>query len=186
MTWAAALLALAVLMAPGRGRLPERLSYTPVSSIRPKRADDPLAVASSLDIFAACLSAGMATAGAAAASAASAPRPLAAVLLRSAELLALGAAPTTAWSGDGDPQFDALLRLARRSAASGAALAHGVAELAEQTRADAGDAAEAAAQRASVLIAGPLGVCYLPAFVCLGIVPVIVGLAHDVMQSGVL
>ena len=50
---------------------------------------------------------------------------------------------------------------------------------------DAADAARAAAERASVLIAGPLGLCYLPAFVCLGIVPVVVGLAGDVLRSGV-
>jgi hypothetical protein len=37
-----------------------------------------------------------------------------------------------------------------------------------------------------VLIAGPLGLCYLPAFVCLGIVPVIAGLATDVLRTGVL
>jgi hypothetical protein len=28
-----------------------------------------------------------------------------------------------------------------------------------------------------VLITAPLGLCFLPAFVCLGIVPVVVGLA---------
>ena len=75
--------------------------------------------------------------------------------------------------------------LARRSAASGSALAHGVAELAEQSRQDATHAAAAAAERASVLIAGPLGLCFLPAFVCLGIVPVVAGLAGEVF-SGIL
>ena len=45
-------------------------------------------------------------------------------------------------------------------------------------------AADARAQRASVLIAGPLGLCYLPAFVCLGIVPIVAGLAGDVLRSG--
>ena len=42
------------------------------------------------------------------------------------------------------------------------------------------------AGRASVLIAGPLGLCYLPAFLCLGIVPVVAGLASDVLQAGLL
>ena len=37
-----------------------------------------------------------------------------------------------------------------------------------------------------MLIAGPLGLCYLPAFLCLGIVPVVAGLAGDVLRSGVL
>ena len=102
-------------------------------------------------------------------------------------LLALGADPATAWSNPAlplDNHGDALLRLARRSAASGSALAQGVADLAEQSRHDAASAADARAQRASVLIAGPLGLCYLPAFVCLGIVPIVAGLAGDVLRSG--
>lgn len=93
-------------------------------------------------------------------------------------LLALGADPATAWSDPGerlDQHFESLLRLARRSASSAAALAHGVAELAAESRHAAADAAAAAAQRASVLIAGPLGLCYLPAFLCLGIVPGVAG-----------
>jgi pilus assembly protein TadC len=113
---------------------------------------------------------------------------LADVLGRAADLLALGADPATAWSNAGAPRdehVEALRRLARRSAASGTALAQAVSELADQSRLDAADTARAAAERASVLIAGPLGVCYLPAFVCLGIVPVVVGLAGDVLQSGV-
>ena len=43
--------------------------------------------------------------------------------------------------------------------------------------------AGAAAQRASVLIAGPLGLCYLP-ILCLGIVAVVAGLAGDVLGPG--
>lgn len=148
---------------------------------------DSLAVASTLDVFAACLTSGMAVSSAAAAAARSAPRRLGAVLDRAADMLALGADPAAAWSNSElplDNHGDALLRLARRSAMSGAALATGVADLADQSRHDAASAADARAQRASVLIAGPLGLCYLPAFVCLGIVPIVAGLAGDVLQSG--
>jgi pilus assembly protein TadC len=101
----------------------------------------------------------------------------------------LGADHATAWSNPNlppDNHTEALMRLARRSATSGAALADGVAELAEQSRHEAADAAHAAAERASVLIAGPLGLCYLPAFLCLGIIPVVAGLTGDVLQSGVI
>lgn len=186
MTWAAMLLAAALLVAPDRAALRGRLSAARSRPARRVNREDPMALASSLDVFAACLGAGMPTSSAAAAAVQSAPHSLAVVLRRASELLALGANPETAWAGGGDARVDALLRLARRSAASGAALAQGVSELAAQARADAGDVAEATAQRASVLIAGPLGVCYLPAFVCLGIVPVIAGLADDVLQAGVL
>ena len=45
------------------------------------------------------------------------------------------------------------------------------------------DAARRAAERAGVAISGPLGLCFLPAFICLGIVPVVVGLASSVLGS---
>ncbi|MEU0495189.1 type II secretion system F family protein [Mycobacterium sp. NPDC006124] len=186
MSLAAVLLALAVLLTGGRTR-----GVDPAGGVVPPatagEAHDPLAVASALDVFAACLSSGMAVAAAARATTPFAPRDLADVLQRAADLLAVGADATTVWSTvdpAGEPRVEALCRLARRSAASGSALAQAVADLADQSRRDAGDSARAAAERASVLIAGPLGVCYLPAFVCLGIVPVVVGLAGDVLQSG--
>lgn len=192
MSWAAVCLAVALLIAPGatavrnraRGYRPPNLSRAQLSP-----AADPLAAASCLDVLAVCLTAGMAVATAAAASAPAAPTQLARLLSRASDLLLLGADADAAWSGassDGDRYCDAVSRLARRSASSGAALAMGVAELADQCRQDSASAADAAAQRASVLIAGPLGLCYLPAFVCLGLVPVIVGLAGDVLSTGVL
>ncbi len=195
-TTAAVLLAMAVLVGAGpsavraRAGMPTRTQRPPPSVAR---GADPLAVASSLDVLAVCLAAGMAVSAAAAATAPSAPPQLARVLRRAADLLTLGADPAVAWStarelpaAAVDAQTDALLRLARRSASSGAALADGVAELADQSRADAAHAATAAAERAGVLIAGPLGLCFLPAFVCLGIVPVVAGLAGQVLQSGLL
>jgi pilus assembly protein TadC len=195
MSVAAVLLAVALLIGARPSIVRERAGKTPRAQRLQVTSDsavaaDPLAVASSLDVLAVCLHAGMAVSSAAAATAASAPPKLARVLRRAADLLALGADPAVAWSISpeqvADAQTDALLRLARRSASSGAALADGVAELAEQSRHDATHAAAAAAERAGVLIAGPLGLCFLPAFVCLGIVPVVAGLAGDVLQSGLL
>ena len=200
MSTAAALLAVALLLGPApsvvraRAGLPSRAHRARQGLLkRPAHGSDPLAVASSLDVLAVCLEAGMAVSTAAAAAAPSAPPKLARVLCRAADLLALGADPAVAWAispdvgaGSIDAQTDALLRLARRSACSGAALAGGIAELADQSRHDAAHAAAAAAERAGVLIAGPLGLCFLPAFVCLGIVPVVAGLAGDVLQSGLL
>jgi pilus assembly protein TadC len=195
-TAAAVLLAAALLVGAAPSTVRARAG-TAVRAARPRRQPaggaDALAVASSLDVLAACLAGGMAVSTAAAATAPSAPEPLARVLRRAADLLALGADPAVAWAAPPhlppaavDPQTDALLRLARRSASSGAALADGLAELAGQCRQDAAHAAAAAAERAAVLIAGPLGLCFLPAFVCLGIVPVLAGLAGEVLQSGLL
>lgn len=199
MNTVAVLLAAALWIAPGPSRTRRRAGMPALGGRRrapvPGRTDgpDPLAVASCLDVLAVCLEAGMAVSTAAAAAAPSAPAHLARVLRRAADLLALGADPAVAWSipldlpaDAADTRIAALLRLARRSATSGATLADGVAELADQARHDAAHAATAAAERAGVLIAGPLGLCFLPAFVCLGIVPVVAGLAGDVLQSGLL
>ncbi|WP_186818341.1 type II secretion system F family protein, partial [Nocardia ninae] len=133
-------------------------------------------------------------AGAARAVAPGAPEPLGEALRRAADLLALGADPATAWeraAADetgraGAEEVESLARMARRSARSGASLAVAVGELAEQRRSAVEDAAAAKAERAGVLIGGPLGLCFLPAFVCLGIVPVVIGLAGRVLGGGLL
>ncbi|MCV7193340.1 type II secretion system F family protein [Mycolicibacterium brumae] len=185
---AALLLAAALLVIPARAHA--RIRPAPVRATIPDvRADnDPFALAAAFDVLAVCLRAGMPVAAAAAATAALAPPTLARLLRGGADLLALGADPATAWSAapELDDQCAALLRLARRSAASGAALAQGLVELAEQVRDDARNAARANAERAGVLIAGPLGLCFLPAFVCLGVIPVVAGLAGQVLGKGVL
>jgi Flp pilus assembly protein TadB len=147
--------------------------------LRPPRDDpDQLGLAASWDLLAACLRAGLPVPTAVLAIADDLPRPARAALRGTADLLALGADPVSAWAPSLDcPTTEGLARGARRTARSGAALA-GVAEsLAITIREAASDAAEAKAQRAGVLITGPLGLCFLPAFVCLGIVPVVVGLA---------
>jgi pilus assembly protein TadC len=187
----ALLLAFAVVVGPGPGRARQRAGVVGRSrrDVRPpRRPGDPIATASTLDVLAVCLSAGMAVPAAAAATASAAPPALRAVLQRASRLLALGADPETAWSAEGesDPGCEALMRLARRSACSGSALAQGVAELAEQSRQEATNVAEAAAERAGVLIAGPLGLCFLPAFILLGVVPVVAGLAGEVFGGGLL
>lgn len=191
------LVALALLATPGRVAAARRLRAPRDggghpgwrAGWRPPRATaDPLSSAGTLDLFAACLRAGLPAAAAAGAVAPGAPEPLGAVLRRAADLLALGADPVMAWeqatAGCGDESVAALARMARRSARSGAGLASAVAELAERRRGELEDAAAARAERAGVLIGGPLGLCFLPAFVCLGIVPVVIGLAGHVLGGG--
>lgn len=199
--WMSALmLATAVLVVPGTDRLRRRLRAATgtgtadavVGSDRaahdsPTGLPDPLAVAGTFDLFAACLKAGLPVSDAVAAVAASAPDRLGESLRRTADRLALGADPATAWDVVAtEPATEALARMARRSARSGAALSSAMAELATQQRTDAEDRAIAAVEKAGVLIGGPLGLCFLPAFVCLGIVPVVIGLAGRVLEGGLL
>lgn len=144
---------------------------------------DPLDVAAAYDLFAICLRAGLPVRSAGAAVAVSLPSELAEPLRRAIDLLGLGADAEQAWHElESTPgALVDLAVLARRSARSGASMAEGLAELAIQTRAQAEDAALAAAERAGVKISGPLGLCFLPAFVCLGIAPVVIGLAGSVL-----
>jgi Flp pilus assembly protein TadB len=145
---------------------------------------DPLRLAATWDLLAACLRAGLPVPTAIRAVASDAPPKCAEVLCRTAELLALGSDPVQAWAPVlAEPATAALARGARRSARSGTALAEVADGLAQRIRAASADTAEARAQRAEVLIAGPLALCFLPAFLCLGVAPVVVGLADRVLVS---
>ena len=75
----------------------------------------------------------------------------------------------------------AFARAAARSAGTGAALARVARTECARLRAELTDAAQARAQRAAVLITGPLGLCFLPAFLVLGIAPVVIGLAGEAL-----
>ncbi len=144
-------------------------------------ATDPMTLAATWDLLAACLRAGLPVPTAIAAVANELPARSAHALKASADLLALGADAATAWTpATACEDTVALARGARRAARSGTALADLVIDLAAAARAGATDAAEAAAQRAGVLITAPLGLCFLPAFVCLGVAPVVAGLAQQI------
>ncbi|MCA1721019.1 MAG: type II secretion system F family protein, partial [Actinobacteria bacterium] len=74
-------------------------------------------------------------------------------------------------------------RLLARAAEGGAPVADTVARLAQDARAVARAAGEQAARRVGVLVVAPLGLCFLPAFVLLGVVPVVLGLAGPLFAS---
>lgn len=195
---AAVVLAVALLSWPARAAPRHRLRIPPTGDPNPSASEpsvlDPLSIASVFDLLAACLRAGLPMAAAASAVASSAPPDLGAALLRAADMLTLGADAATAWERaaqdaagrPGATEIESLARMARRSARSGASLAEAVGELAVQHRGAIEDAAAARAERAGVLISGPLGLCFLPAFLCLGIIPVVVGLAGRVLDGGLL
>lgn len=153
------------------------------------QTDDPLAVAAGLDLLSACLLAGLplsTAAGAVAGSLAGAPA-MQTGLRQAGDLVALGGDAGAVWDSLAQAKgLEQLARLARRSADSGTSLAAGAAELAAAIRERAGDRALVATERAGVAVSGPLGLCFLPAFLCLGIAPVVLGLAGRVLDGGVL
>jgi Flp pilus assembly protein TadB len=135
-------------------------------------------------LVAVCLEAGLPVALAVTAAAEPLRGAVGAHLRRTAGLLELGADPAAAWlAAEQLPALATFARAAGRSAGTGSALAQVARAEAERIRSTLLDTAQAKAQRAAVLITAPLGLCFLPAFLVLGIAPVVVGLAGEVLAN---
>ena len=186
MTTVLLLVAASLLAAPTPPRIgaPGRPRSRPAPA---REIGDPLAEPSAYNLFAACLRSGLSAEIAARAAATVAPPAMARELRRSADLIALGADPQAVWSRpDPDGAIRDLAGPGRRAAPAGGAEAVALDELADRRRSDLDEIAAARAERAGVLIAGPLGLCFLPAFVCIGIVPVVLGLVDGLVGGGML
>jgi pilus assembly protein TadC len=131
------------------------------------------------DLLGVCLTAGVPVAGAMAAVGEAAPAPLGPELRGVAALYRMGADPRQAWAGV-PSELAGLGRVLVRAGESGSTAAPALRALAAESRAAARAATEAAVRRAGVWVLAPLGLCFLPAFVCLGVVPLILGIAGDV------
>jgi Flp pilus assembly protein TadB len=130
------------------------------------------------DLLAGCLASWCAPDAAAEAVGAAVGEPMASRLAEVAADLRTGVGAEESWARFGaDPVLAPLGRCLVRASASGAPPAAGLARLAENCRASAAVAAQARARRAGVLATAPLGLCFLPAFVLIGVVPVVTGLA---------
>lgn len=132
----------------------------------------PLAV----DLLAACLAAGQAPGTAVAEVADALEGPLHDELAGVATRLRLGADPVGVWREVAQrPQLGRLGRCVVRAVDSGASVAEAMTRLAEDLRRDARTRVEARARSVGVRAALPLGLCMLPAFVLVGVVPLVVG-----------
>ena len=133
-----------------------------------------------LELLAAAIRAGAPLSTALTSVAATAPGTLGSSLGRTAALLRFGAPPSQAWaSADGDPRLRPLAAVAARSADSGIRMADGLVRQAAALRADLRSADAVRAGRVGVAALLPVGLCFLPAFVCVGIVPIVFGVASD-------
>lgn len=155
--------------------------------VRAHAPDEAAAVRSALrrdlpaacDLLAVCLAAGQPVGGALAAVAAAVPGPLGARLRGVAGLYRLGAEPRRAWATE-PSELAPLGRVLTRAAEGGSAAAPALRALAADARGAARADTEAAVRRAAVGVLAPLGLCFLPAFVCLGVVPLVLGIVEDV------
>jgi pilus assembly protein TadC len=133
------------------------------------------------DLLAVVLGAGVPVGGALAAVAGVVRQPLAGILDRVARLYALGAEPRRAWAEVPD-QLTPLARALVRAGDQGAPVAAALGSLAADARAARRGRVESDVRRAGVWVLAPLGLCFLPAFVCLGVVPLVLGIAGQVFR----
>lgn len=161
-------------------RLLDRLD-TGTSDTAEVAADLPLA----LDLLAACLTGGATPAAAVEAVAAAVPGACGERFARVAAALAVGSAASEAWRalGQGPGPDGAAARALARAADGGAPVASSVLRIAADARREASARAGRAARRAGVLAVGPLGLCFLPAFLLIGVVPAVVGLAGPLLAG---
>lgn len=172
-------------------------------------ADLPLA----FDLAAACLSAGASVPAALESVAAALDGPVGSELLAVARGLRLGSTATEAASrllaagtarprhGGAVGQLSAVLglpgptgpappralaaavRALGRAEDGGTRLAATLVRIADRARAEAHADAIAAARRAGVTAVAPLGLCFLPAFLLLGVVPMVLGSVHGLLPA---
>ncbi|MFF0266619.1 type II secretion system F family protein [Kribbella sp. NPDC004536] len=182
---AATAIALAMLVLVGLpwGVLPAAIAYVTIpraiSRLEPAATkqrnlriarDLPLAI----DLLTACLRAGRPPQHALQLVAEALPGPLADLFTKIAHHLSLGADPTKAWALlDTEPACKPMARAIARSLRSGAPLTKTLEHLADETRRTHHHTADQQARAAETKAALPLGLCFLPAFVVLSIVPTI-------------
>ncbi|MFJ3922771.1 type II secretion system F family protein [Streptomyces sp. NPDC090022] len=136
------------------------------------------------DLLAACLAAGAGPVEAAEVVGESLGGPVGERLALAGAELRLGGEPGAAWGrlaqlpGAG-PLADCLERAAR----TGAPVAEPVSRIASGLRAERTRRATAKAQRAAVLVTAPVGLCFLPAFLAVGVAPVVIGMAAGLLGS---
>ncbi|GAB2939680.1 hypothetical protein GCM10027203_46940 [Nonomuraea fastidiosa] len=134
------------------------------------------------DLMTACLRAGRPVSAATEIAATAIGGPLGERLMWVSTQLRLGADPEPTWAYLAkEPSMGNLSRAMSRAAQSGAPVADVLTRLADDAREASRAASVAAARKVGVKAVAPLGLCFLPAFVLLGIIPVVAGLASTIV-----
>lgn len=166
---------------------PRLLTGLEPAAVRRERAELVRELPLLLDLLAACLAGGAGLTAAAAAVSDALPGPGGRRLRAVIDALAVGTPPGEGWlvlaGGAVDDPLAPAARLLGRAAESGTPVALTVGRLAADARAASAAAGAHAARRVGVLVVAPLGLCFLPAFVLVGIVPVVAGLAAPLFRS---
>jgi Flp pilus assembly protein TadB len=141
---------------------------------RRERIDRDLPLA--IELLAACTAAGLAIEPSVDVVSMAIGGPLGEILGGHAARVRLGGDPVADWRRlHRDPQLASLARSMLRSAESGAALVDSLHRLAADSRLARATVLQRRARGVGVRAAGPLGVCFLPSFMLIGVVPTVVG-----------
>lgn len=134
------------------------------------------------ELLAACLAAGASPVTAAAAVGGSLDGALGEGLRRAAAELRIGGEPAVVWARLGRlPGTAALARQLELADTTGIPAVDSVTLAAAEHRQERVRQAQARIRRAGVYITGPLGLCFLPAFLLLGVAPMVIGLAQQLI-----
>ena len=129
------------------------------------------------DLLAACLASGATLEVATREVAAAVSEPARTLLAGAAAHVAMGAPPGEAWQAvRAQPATAPIARSVVRSLESGSALADSLSACASELRDVRKAQVEVLARSVAVKAVGPLGLCFLPAFLLLGVVPLVASL----------
>lgn len=177
---AAALLAAVAVLGPALGTVVGGALAAVVLLTSPSPAAvafDGADVALVADLVASCLAAGTLFPDAVAAAGEATSGALGELCRAVATALRAGAPAETTWEGWlADPRLAPIARTAIRTAHSGAATADELRRTAARLRVQRRSALQRRVRQASVWIVVPLGLCFLPAFVLVAVVPLVAGL----------
>jgi pilus assembly protein TadC len=163
---------------PGAGARAPIVLGGPVGGRR-ERARIRAGAVAATDLLAACLAAGASPAEAVEAVAGVLDGPVADRLAAAAASVRAGGSAEGCWLGLAVvPELAGVGRILARVSVSGARASNAMSAEASRLRLRCRADADRALARVGVWAVAPLGLCFLPAFVCLGIVPVAIGLGR--------
>ncbi len=136
------------------------------------------------DLLAATLASGASITSAVLAVSEAVGPPASRTLMGVERAIQLGTPASLAWSAaEAEPAFDRIALAFRRSHESGAPIAELLTGVASDERREKRRVIEVAARGAGVRAVMPLAACYLPAFILLGVVPVVASMATSMFGN---
>jgi type II secretory pathway component PulF len=148
---------------------------------KPPKVASPDVVPAVVELVAGCLAAGLPMPAALEAASVAGDQVTREACLAAAAALRRGAPPAEAWqTWAADPSLMPVARATMRTTQSGAGVADDLRRVAGRLRATRHSQIQQRVQQASIWIVIPLGLCFMPAFVLVAVVPVVAGLISHV------